>query len=215
MMEKRLFMKKYFVRGIIFASICLFYSTHSLSLVRERSYFSVISNHLTAAKFLGPMLIQEWISPIYRFFDSEKIQNQENNGYYQANLPCDREHVEIFTNLPIGRYLIKKMVKSYPVAREQIIQYIVKDFNRLIKSVGGRLLIEEIIKNDLDALIESWDGRYLINAIIKNDSSESRQIISYIVNNFDRSLERWIESYHTGEIIWKIIEKCPDARQQI
>ena len=225
-------MKKYFVRGIIFASICLFYSTHSLSLVRERSYFSVISNHLTAAKFLGPMLIQEWISPIYRSFYSEKTQNQANNEYFQANLPCDREHIEMFVHLSIGRYLIKKMLKSDPVARKQIIQYIVSDFEKLIKSVGGRLLIEEIIilieeiiksdpsvreqivpciVNNFDRLTELRNGISLIRDIIENDQSVRQQITPCIIKN----AARLTESRNGISLIRDIIKNDPDARQQI
>ncbi len=196
-------MKKYFVRGIIFAGICLFYSTQSLSLARERSRSSVISNHhLIAAKFLASSLIREWISPIYRFFYSEKIQNQANNGYFQANLPCDREYIEIFVDSSIGRYLIKKMLKSGPIARKQIIPRIINNI-KFAGSQDGRLFITEIIEKYPDA------REQVISCIINNDARE--RVISCIINNFDRLIESW-----DGRLLVKeIIEKYPDAREQI
>ncbi len=216
-------MKKYFVRGIIFASICLFYSTHSLSLVRERNRSFVINNFI-AAKFLGSMLIQEWISPIYRFFYSEKTQNQANNGYFQANLPCDREHIEMFVDLPIGRYVIKRMVKNCPIARKQIIPHIIDNI-KFAGSQDGRLFITEIIEkypdareqiiqyivSDFNRLIESWDGINLIEKIIIIYPDVRQQIISYIVNDFNRLIE-----LQDGRLlIENIIKRYPDARQQV
>ena len=219
-----MFISSRFMRGIILASICLFYSTHSLSLARERSRSSVINNFV-AARSLGSMLIREWISPIYRFFYSEKTQNQANNGYFQANLPCDREHIEIFADSSIGRYFIKRMVKNYPVVRQQIASCIISNIDRLIKSDGGIFLIKAIIESDpsagqwiakwtisnIEKLIDSWNGSSLINAIIENDPSTRRQIIQYIVSNFDRL----IESLEGIVLIGDIIEKNPSARQQI
>ncbi len=214
-----MFISSRFMRGIILASICLFYSTHSLSLAREKSG-SFVTNNLIAAKSLCSMLIWKFISPIYRFFYSEKTQNILNN--------FDR-----LIKLPEGRDLIKDIIEKYPDARQQITPYIVSNFDRLIEFENGRLLIANIIERYPDArqqiishIVSFFDrvgnlgnksfyGKLFIENIIKNIIERypdaRQQIISHIVSNFDRL----IESPRAIDLIKSIIEKYPDARQQI
>ena len=202
-----MFISSRFVRGIIFASICLFYSNYSLSFARERSRSSVISSSI-AARFASSMLIRERIfSPIYRFF-------YRGHFFYS-------EYIDSVFGPYIGRYLIEKMIKGDPVAKKQVILFAINNIDELLESNVGISLIEMIIKIDSNAeiqiishlnyyrLSESESGRALIEKIIEKYPDVRQQIILHL--NFDKLSK----SENGRALIERIIKKYPDAREQV